>query len=93
MLLLSQVMCVRSCCIYKRPVCHALQHQRVDNATFVKTNVIADVIDKYNNDINMVESEYPCKYIAMFQTCLIIGLMIYMFWDNDKPDKSHSDPI
>lgn len=53
-----------------------------NHLAFMKTHVIADYIEKLNNDINMVDiedNEFECKNIQYFRLLLIIVLMIYMF--------------
>lgn len=78
------------------PRCTNKQHPgtRYDDNAFVRTNVLADYIDKLTNDINMVtlgddgENEHQCKYIAMVHCLIIIAILVFMFLDknNDKPD-------
>lgn len=59
-----------------------------DNIAFFRTNVIADYIDKFTNDINMValsesnDPEFQCKYVAHFNAILIIALILFMYFDN-----------
>lgn len=63
---------------------------------YFRTNVLADFIDKYTNDINMItltedsadyDSDYQCKYIAMFNCILILVILLIMFIDsNSKKD-------
>ena len=62
---------------------------KIDNNTaFVRTNVIGDFIEKYTTDVNMLHTieneEYSCENIALLNSILIIGLIIYMFFDNSK---------
>jgi hypothetical protein len=65
---------------------------KYDENAFVRTNVLADYIEKLTNDINMVslgesdDSEYHCKYIACIHCILIIAIMVFMFFDNNKPE-------
>lgn len=60
-----------------------------NHLAFMKTHIIADYIEKLNNDINMVDiedTEFECKYIQYFRLILIIILMVYMF-TGPKKDK------
>jgi hypothetical protein len=68
----------------------------------MRTNVLADYIDKLTNDINMVglanesdDSEYQCKHIAMVNCVIIIGILIFMFIDmnNKGGDNKNNDDI
>lgn len=59
---------------------------KYDNNTFVRTNVLADYLDKFTN-INMVsisendDSEHQCKYMAQINCLIIIFVLAYMFFD------------
>lgn len=68
------------------PNCHKRNH--IDSRHYqpypsMKSSVISDWIERYHNDINMVETEEPCKYMAMIKAILIIVLIVYMFWDDE----------
>lgn len=71
------------------PITTIIRCNKIDNnVAFVRTNVIGDFIEKYTSDINMLsqieDEEYSCEYVALFNTILIIGLLIFMFYDNSK---------
>lgn len=56
---------------------------------YIRTNVIADYIEKMYTDINIVtqqEEGYECKYIAQFQMILLLALICFMFIDKRNPD-------
>lgn len=63
-------------------------NKTVNNASFARTNVIGDFIEKYTSDVNMLHQieneEYSCKYVALFNSILIIGLIIFMFFDSSQ---------
>lgn len=64
---------------------HHHKNQTPICSTYVRTNVIADFIEKFQNDINMVDNvECQCKYVAYLNVCLIILLLVFMLWDDDK---------
>ena len=52
---------------------------------FVRTNVLADFVSKFTNDINMIsnseEDVEQCKYIAYVNCIIIICILVYMFFD------------
>lgn len=55
---------------------------------FCRTNVMADYIERFTNDINVVatmeqddSNDYTCKYVAMFNCIIIIIILIFMFID------------
>jgi hypothetical protein len=55
-----------------------------NNIAFCRTNMLGDYIEKLSTDINMIsysEEGYECKYIAMINACIIIIIMLYMFFD------------
>jgi hypothetical protein len=62
---------------------------RYDENAFMRTNVIGDFISRFTNDINMVsigeddDTDNQCKYIAYINCVIIIGLLLYMFIDNN----------
>jgi hypothetical protein len=66
-------------------------HSRVDPTIYLKTNMMADYIDKLSNDINMItiqeendNDEHSCKYISYLNTIIILAVLLYMFWNNKK---------
>lgn len=72
---------------------------RYDERTFMRTNVLADYIDKLTNDINMValtesdDDEFQCKHIAMMNCVIIIGILIFMFIDMNTGGNKDSEDI
>ena len=63
----------------------------------MRTNVLGDFIEKFNNDIAIVESnndysdEYKCKYVALFRLGLFVVVLIFMFidWDGKNENTDH----
>ena len=62
-------------------------------STFCRTNVLADYLDKFANDINIIslqseeqEGMPSCKHIAMIQCVIILLVLLFMFFDRDKKD-------
>lgn len=53
---------------------------------FARTSVLSDYIEKIGNDINMLsyQEDFECKYVSMFQTLVIIGILIFIFFDRRK---------
>ena len=70
---------------YIRKISVITKNQK-NNIAFCRTNMLSDYIEKLSTDINMIsyceESHSDgCKYIAMVNACIIIGIMLYMFLD------------
>ncbi len=63
-----------------------------NEVAFCRTNVMADYIEKFTNDINVVaamedqdeSNDYSCKYIAMINCIIIIVILIFMFMDRKE---------
>jgi len=87
--------------LYKKKIILNCQKKYIEynNASYMRTNCIAESIEKLYNDINMIKiydtdevsDQYECKNIALFNAILIIILLIFMFVDNDN--NSDKDPV
>ncbi len=62
-----------------------------NEVAFCRTNVMADYIEKFTNDINVVSvmeqddpDDHSCKYIAMINCIIIIVILIFMFIDSKE---------
>ncbi len=72
---------------YNKYLVMAAKSQKNNIAAFCRTNMLADYIEKLSTDINMISyteddnNVSECKYVAMVNACIIIGIMLYMFFD------------
>jgi len=82
-IVVNKVSCVRII----QPMITRVKLSRNESA-FCRTNVMADYIERFTNDINVVatmeqddSNDYTCKYIAMINYIIIIVILIFMFVD------------
>jgi hypothetical protein len=67
-----------------------------NNSDFLRTNVMADYLDKMSTDINYItytEDLVEDDGLQYFQMCIIIGIIIYMFLCGGPPATSDNDVI
>ena len=65
----------------------------------MRTHVLADFIEKFNNDIvicdstecNSYSDDFECKYIAFLRLILIVVILMFMFIDYDGNKKDNND--
>jgi hypothetical protein len=57
-----------------------------DDKDFLRTNILADYLSQYSTDINCITyiEDVEDEGIHILHTCIIIGILIYMFWDNSN---------
>ena len=74
--------------IYKKTIIRPRSLRLRCNNDFLRTNMMADYLDKMSTDINYITYVEENEEQSYLQLLIIICILVYMFLDSRKDDQS-----